>query len=211
MILSREEEKNLVGNCLSGEKSAWDAFVDQYSKLIYSVVYKTFQMYAYEIQTDLAEDLHQEVFLSLLKGDFSKLKRFSWKSNCSLATWLRIVTRNIVIDHIRKQARERAKVVSEHVQPGPEYGEEAHPSLFNTLPDTGPSPDSELLSQELIKLLKENIRGLPEQDRKLLELIYYEEWAPDDVARLLGKSVDAIYMQKKRIVDKLKVLAKKEC
>jgi hypothetical protein len=36
-----EKEKALIAGCLKGDKAAWDAFVQQYSNLVYHAIKKT--------------------------------------------------------------------------------------------------------------------------------------------------------------------------
>jgi hypothetical protein len=41
-----EAEKNLVAGCLKGHKTSWDAFVVQYSALVYHAVRKTLALHS---------------------------------------------------------------------------------------------------------------------------------------------------------------------
>jgi hypothetical protein len=40
-----EQEMTLIAGCVKGEKAAWDAFVLQYSRLVYHSIKKTFSLY----------------------------------------------------------------------------------------------------------------------------------------------------------------------
>ncbi len=199
-----DKEQALVERIVAGDKSSWDEFVQQFTRLIYHAIYKTLQGRGYKLVPDLVDDLHQEVFLSLLKNDASKLKGFQWRNGCSLATWLTVVSRNIVIDFIRRDSRYKSREVSIDAEStGPGRGDMSG-SLLDTLPDGSVTPDKEVASKEAVDVIRKAITELPPQDRKLLELLYFEDWSPDEVARLLNKTVEAVYMQKKRASDKLK-------
>jgi DNA-directed RNA polymerase specialized sigma24 family protein len=65
-ILSIIEERALVFHCIKKQQSAWDTFVDQYAKLIYNVIYRTFGLYGFNSEENLVEDLYQEVFLTFM-------------------------------------------------------------------------------------------------------------------------------------------------
>ena len=80
-----EQEKKLIAGCVKGEKPAWDAFVRQYSGLIYHTIKKTFSLHHSEPTSDSVDDLFQEVFLSLVKDDFSQLRRFRGDNGCTVA------------------------------------------------------------------------------------------------------------------------------
>ncbi len=69
-------EKNLFGACLDGEKSSWDAFVLQYSGLVYHTIKKTFSHYHTEPRLDVVEDLFQDF---LFRGRCNFIKLFDIK------------------------------------------------------------------------------------------------------------------------------------
>lgn len=95
-----EKEKALLTGCLRDEKSAWDAFVLQYSALVYHTIRKTFSLYHSEPRADLVEDLFQEFFLLLTQDGFKKLRQFRGDRGCSLASWLRVVAARLTIDFL---------------------------------------------------------------------------------------------------------------
>jgi CHAT domain-containing protein len=79
-----EKERTLLAGCVKGDKSAWDAFVLQYSALVYHTIKKTLVLYHTEASHDLVDDLFQEVFLSLVKDEFAQLRRFRGDNECTL-------------------------------------------------------------------------------------------------------------------------------
>ncbi|MGH7855371.1 MAG: RNA polymerase sigma factor, partial [Candidatus Binatia bacterium] len=97
-----DEEKTLIAGCVKTDKPAWDEFVQQYSKLVYHTIRKTLALHHAEVFPDLVEDLFQEVFLALVKDNFSQLRRFRGDNGCTLASWLRMITARRTIDHLRK-------------------------------------------------------------------------------------------------------------
>lgn len=62
-----EKEKSLLAGCISGDKASWNAFVLQYSALVYHTVRKTFATYHAEFNSDLIDDLFQEFFLAIVR------------------------------------------------------------------------------------------------------------------------------------------------
>ena len=58
---STEDDRMLIGRCLDGEQSAWDALVDRYSRLVFSIPRR------YGLTDADAEDVHQNVFISLFR------------------------------------------------------------------------------------------------------------------------------------------------
>ena len=73
-----------------------------------------------------------------------------------------------------------------------------------SLEDTTANADDKLSQQDTTDLLREAINDLEESDRAFLDLLYYQEMPYESIADLMGKSIEALYMQKKRLIDKLK-------
>lgn len=185
-----EKEKALLAGCVNGEKVAWDAFVLQYSSLVYHTIKKTFGLYHSDPRADLVEDLFQEVFLSLVQNDFKKLRQFSGDRGCSLASWLRIVAARLTIDFLRKQSAPTVEVT-------------------DSLPSARPDPPNSLIDSEQAGQLSPALEGLPPRDRLFLVLYYHKGFPPEEIAAILHVSVSAVYTQKSRILAKLREVLRK--
>jgi RNA polymerase sigma-70 factor (ECF subfamily) len=96
------KEKTLLAGCIRGEKAAWDEFVSRYSGLIYHTIKKTASLHQNRTPQDFADDLFQEIFVSLIKDDFLQLRRFRGDNGCTLASWLRMIAARRTIDHFAK-------------------------------------------------------------------------------------------------------------
>lgn len=82
--------------CLSGERQAWERFVDLYTPFLYYWARRV------GLREDDASDLVQDVFALLL----SKLPAFEYDPGRSFRSWLRTVTLNRWREGGRKRARE---------------------------------------------------------------------------------------------------------
>ena len=180
-----EKEKTLIAGCLRSEKTAWDAFVLQYSDLVYHTVKRTLIHHHAQTRADLVEDLYQEFFLSLLRNDYKKLRQFRGAHDCSLASWLRLLTARLTVDFLRKQA--------------PTSGEVARAMSHH-----GPDPAEPLLNEQQERLLNRAIQTLSPRDRILLDLCYRQALASEQIAALLKISVNAVYAQKSRVLEKIR-------
>ena len=185
-----EKERALLTGCLNQEKTAWDAFVLQYSALVYHTIRKTFSLYHTEPRTDLVEDLYQDVFLTVLKDDFKKLRQFRGDRGCSLASWIRVIAARLTIDFLRKQ--EPAKV-----------------EVADTVPFEGPDPHASVIRREEEELLLQTLQSLSPRDRIFIDLCFRQGLPPEDLAAILKVSINAVYTQKSRILDKLRETLRK--
>jgi RNA polymerase sigma factor (sigma-70 family) len=186
-----EREKTLIAGCVNGEKAAWDAFVREFSPLVYHTIKKTFNLYHSDPISNSVEDLYQEVFVSLLRDDCKKLRQFRGDRGCTLASWLRVVAARETIDFLRKR-----RLPSVEIPDG----------LARNDPDLSES----LIDEEQERLLNQAIQTLPPRDRILIDLVYRQSLPPEEIAAILKISVNAVYTQKSRILARLREALKTE-
>jgi len=179
------DERELLHACFAGEKKAWDELVVQYSRLVYGTIKQTLRVHHVDPNQSVVEDLFQDFFLSLLRDEFKKLRQFRGERGCSLASWLRLVATRLTIDFLRKEKK-------------PDV-------LMNEPAPVSPTDLSVgLIHKQEEKLIAELIAKLPAGDRLLIELSFAQELPAEDIAIILGTSVNAVYTRKSRVVTKLR-------
>jgi len=125
----------------------------------------------------LAEDITQMVFLRLAQSPPTV------SEPARLAAWLHRTTLNVAIDTWRKESRRQAR---EHLA-----AMETNPPATNSWEDISP-------------LLDEALNQLPDADRQVLLLRFFEQNTMRDVGAALGVSEDAAKMRVSRAVDRLR-------
>lgn len=90
-----EIDKNLLDRCLQRKPKAWEDFVDRFMGLVVHVVSHTARSKSVRLTAADRDDLCSEVFLVILKNNFAVLRNFH--GNSSLATYLTVVARRIVV------------------------------------------------------------------------------------------------------------------
>src|SRR5476651_1307622 len=129
----------LVHRCLAGDAAAWEGIVRLFNKRIYNLCYR------FTNSPDDAEDLTQEVFIRVYRtmGSYNVEKG-------AFSTWLTTLTRNMLVDHFRRNKQAR---MTDSMDAGVGSDEDAQP-LSDKIADRGPSPDDRLASQETQKLVR---------------------------------------------------------
>jgi RNA polymerase sigma-70 factor (ECF subfamily) len=124
-----------------------------------------------------AEDLTSEVFQQAL----ANIKKFEWRG-VPFAAWLIRIAANAIADRWRRQARERGK-------PTPEESAIV----------TEPAQDTE--SRALLFRL---VRGLPDDQRRVVLMRFAAEKSVGEIARALGRSEGAVRQLQFRALAKLR-------
>ena len=118
----------LLERCRQGDELAWEAFVRQYQRRIYSLAT------CYAVDADDARDLAQEVFVRLFRT------RKQWVEAAAFMPWMIRVARNVCLDRVRARkarppasdvpAEELATLAATSGNPDEEYGVAARRRLF---------------------------------------------------------------------------------
>jgi RNA polymerase sigma-70 factor (ECF subfamily) len=138
-----------------------------------------YQVYAYVARRvgsrEEAEDITSDVFHHAL----AHLKNFEWRGS-PFGAWLIRIAANRITDHWRVSGRQSADPV----------------------PDV--AAESALDQVEQRAALLQLVRGLPEDQRRVLVLRFVEEKSIGEIARELGKSEGAVKQLQFRALEKLR-------
>lgn len=90
-----EVDRQLLQRCLDSAPRAWEDFIDRFLGLVVHVANHTATTRGISLDSATRDDLVAEVFLALVREDFAVLRRF--RRNCSLATYLTVISRRIIV------------------------------------------------------------------------------------------------------------------
>jgi RNA polymerase sigma factor (sigma-70 family) len=175
-------DTELVAACLRGEQAAWDALVDRYSALIYSIPLK------YGLSEADAADVFQSVCLTLLE------KLGSLREPRGLSAWIVTTTTRACWAAGRKHSQ------SERTQAG-----------LNELdlPDPLPLPEDEILALERARQVRLAVEHLPPRCRELVQALFGESESNAsyrDLAARLGMPVNSVGPTRARCLARLRRL-----
>lgn len=187
----------MVARCISGDRKAWDEFVGTYKGLVYSAIIRTFRLVGYRDSGQIMDDLFQDVFALLLRDDCAKLRSFRWENNCSVASWINIITKNLTFDYIRKFFTRKQIMDVLLVDPSAKEG------IFKDKDISDVDFLKDLENKDKAELFKCAVKELLNEELNLLNLVYVREIPLNKIAKLLGKSADAVFAQKKRLIKRL--------
>ncbi len=192
-------DRRLLARCLVGEREASEAFVKQYSDLVFATVARTFGVKGVSFVSEDVEDLHSAVFLRLFESDARKLRQFKGKNGCSLASWIRMITVHTVCDYLRKSG------VDGHAASGIKVGLE----MIHELTGDEESPQIQLEHSERLRFVQKAMATLPARERLFLKLHIEKDLPISVVASTMGISMNNAYVLKHRTMAKLKGIVTK--
>jgi RNA polymerase sigma factor (sigma-70 family) len=170
---------DLVNRARNDDKQAWDALVERYAPLIWSICRK------YELHGADAEDVSQSVWLHLV----DHLDRV--RDPAALPGWLDTTAR-----------RECARVL--RAARGPHDAGQV-PSAENTSDEQVAAAEEELLAAERHAALREALMGLPPCCQQLIALLIEDPPVPYvEISARLGIPVGSIGPHRRRCLDKLR-------
>ena len=154
----------LVERCLSGDDAAWEDLVKTHTRRVYAICYR------FTGSESAAQDLTQDVFLRV----FRTLKTFRAKEG-SFTVWLTRLTRNLLIDHYRRNRLERATDSLEDQLP-----------LLEEQSITGSRTDALLAGREASEHLQAALARLSPELRETLILRDVEQMEYREIAQALN-------------------------
>lgn len=159
-----------------GDKTAWEAFVERFSPVIYSAVRRT--LHAPEHNDDDILDVAQDVFVRLCKNEYRLLKTYD-SARASLITWLTLIARSVAIDFLR---RRRPELVPLDEMP------------TDIIAAQAPSPDPLIIPPDLLS---------PRQ-KLVMHLLYDRQMEVGAVAEVLGVDVQTVRSTRHKALLKLR-------
>lgn len=164
-----EIDRDLLKRCLDGEPSSWKDFVDRFLGLFIHVVQHSAHARSVRLTPEDVDDLCAEVFLAVLDRDFAVLRQF--RGQCSLATYLTVVSRRIIV---REMARRRMAEALGHVQ--------VHQAAIDM---AGPDRHEHQRIDDQDELQR-MLLGLPDMDAKIVRQYHLEGRSYREISAGLG-------------------------
>lgn len=181
-------DRRLLKQCLARSPGAWNDFVDRFVALFVHVIRHTSHVRSIRLTNDDIDDLCAEVFVRLIEHDFAVLRRF--REQCSLATYLTVIARRIVV---KEMIRRRKAEAWGHV--------EAHGAALESAGES--LPNASLEAVEEIALLLEH---LPQPDAQIVRKFHLEGKTYQEISVEVGVPENSIGPTLTRSREKLKQL-----
>ncbi len=163
----QSSDREIISDFLEGNRSSFNYLVLKYQKKVYWVIRRLV------VDHDDADDITQEVFIKLYRS----LQEFRGES--SLFTYLYKIAVNYSLNHLKKNKKKYER-------------ERNMDSESIDLQDDSKNAEAAMSDAYNERLLKEAILVLPEQQRAVFTLRFYDELSYDEISKILDRSVGGL-------------------
>lgn len=173
----------LVRDCLANRPGAWEEFLHRYSNLIYSTILKD------GLPRTEQEDAYQAAIVAIYR------QLGSLRDTARLVPWIVVISHRQAINRIRARRKETSL---DDISAADLAKAEA------ALANSDGLPDVQVVALERAQQATETLSRLPERCRRLIQLLFYEDPAPDysEIARQEGIPVGSIGPTRARCLEK---------
>ena len=187
------DEADLIARCRRGETEAWDALFDEH----YAPAGRFIFQLSPDISHEDAEEICQEAFLSVVQniGSFHQDSQFRTRL-------FRIAT-NKTRDHLERQqaAKRGGGKVPLSLNAEDENGHTPDP------PDTLPRPDTALLSNERMAMVRQSLDALGDPCREIIELRYFGDLSYEEISKELNLNPKTVSSRLSKCLNQLEKIA----
>jgi RNA polymerase sigma-70 factor, ECF subfamily len=162
---------DLVARVQSGDVAAFGELIEKHQRTVYGIVARMVG------SRDDVEDIVQDVFVAAYRsiGGFRADARFT--------TWLHAITVNMTLKRLRDMKQGNTVSIDDPLT-----------GLANALRSDGdPSPESVLADRERSALVRRAIDSLPEKQKMVIVLHFFEEHSCEEIAEILKCSVGTVW------------------
>ncbi|MDR1402583.1 MAG: sigma-70 family RNA polymerase sigma factor [Tannerellaceae bacterium] len=168
-ILKAMADEELVSLYAKGENAAFDILLDRYKNSIHSYIYFIVR------NRDLTEDIFQETFVKVIMT----VKQGRYTENGKFKAWITRIAHNLIIDYFRQERSENT--VS---------NDDVEVDLFNNIKLCDGTIEDNIVRNQVLSDIRKLIQHLPDSQREVLEMRYYQDLSFKEIADLTGVSIN---------------------
>lgn len=168
-------------------KTVFARLYEEYHQSIFQYIYYTVR------RREIAEELVQEVYIKVLKAYSS----FAGKS--SEKTWIYSIARNVTIDWLRKENRQKRTAIN-------------HESFLDKddIRDPNPSPEEIVTKREEIRLIYDALQKCSLDQQQVLILRYIQSLTIKETATILNWSESKVKTTQHRALQMIKQIVQQK-
>ncbi len=187
MLLSNLSDQVLVKKYINGDNYSFEVLLNRHKSRVFAFIMSKIK------NKDLSEDIFQDTYVkvvnSLQKGKYNEEGKF--------LPWVMRIAHNLVIDHFRKQKKMHM------VRSNNDF------DIFDVIKDDNINVDDRLIRDQIFSDLRGLINLLPNDQKEVLMMRYFEEMSFKKIAAHFDISINTALGRMRYALINLRVLKKK--
>lgn len=167
-FLSMTDEE-LVTLYAKGNNKAFEALFSKYEETLFSYIFYLVR------NRDLADDIFQETFIKAI----TTIKRGKYTESGKFRSWISRIAHNLVVDYFRSEQKHSLISNDEY-----EY------DLFNNSKFSDETIETSMVKNQIHSDVKRLVDALPEMQREVLNMRYYNDMSFKEIADKTGVSIN---------------------
>ncbi len=168
-VLKTMTDEQLVVLYSEGNNVAFDQLLKRHKKTLFNYIYFIVK------NKDLTEDIFQETFVKAIMT----IKQGRYTETGKFKAWITRIAHNLIIDYFRQEKNENT--VS---------NEDTVVDLFNNMNLCEKTIEDSLVKDQIMTDVKKLITLLPENQREVLIMRYYQDLSFKEISEITGVSIN---------------------
>ena len=187
MLSSNLSDQELVKKYINGDNYSFEVLLNRHKNRVFAFIMSKIK------NKDLSEDIFQDTYVkvvnSLQKGKYNEEGKF--------LPWVMRIAHNLVIDHFRKQKKMHM------IRSNNDF------DIFDIIKDVSINVDDRLIKDQIYNDLRVLIDLLPNDQKEVLKMRYFEEMSFKKIAEYFDISINTALGRMRYALINLRVLSKK--
>lgn len=162
-------DEQLVSDYSNGNNLAFDILLERHKQNVFNYIYFTVR------NRELAEDIFQETFIKAIVT----IRQGRYTESGKFRAWISRIAHNLIIDHFRQEKNENT--IS---------NDDAPVDLLNNPSLCDGTIEDAIVKEQISSDIRKLISFLPDSQREVLEMRYYQDLSFKEIADQTGVSIN---------------------
>lgn len=191
MAIPTIDDASLVISYIAGNEAALETLIKRHQSKIFGFIYSKVG------DRDLSDDIFQDTFIKVIRT----LKSNAYNEEGKFLPWVMRIAHNLIVDHFR------------HNKKMPLYRETEEFSIFSIMTDDSLTIENKLISDQVIKDLRQLVEELPLDQKEVLVMRLYQDMSFKEISEATGVSINTALgrmryavLNLRKVVDKHQII-----